>query len=61
MQSLFFGQELSRFVFEHDRNIVLDRIGQPAGLANQFQLVLAVVKRALAHGADKDFKQAGVH
>ena len=51
----------ARLVLEHDRDVVTDRIGQLARLADQFLFGLAVVEIALANRADEDIKQPGVH
>src|SRR5664279_378760 len=57
----FFGAQLPCLILQHHGNIVLDRIGQLAGLADQFESGLAVLQRPLADGANEYFKQTGVH
>src|SRR5690606_31116251 len=57
-----------RFVGEHDRDVVADRVGEPVAAADEFGLdrrragrVAAQLERALAQRADEDFKQSFVH
>src|SRR5580765_4553227 len=58
---LFLRRELACFFLEHHRDIVPDRIGQSAGLADQFSLRFLIEQRPLAQRADEDIKQLGVH
>src|SRR3990172_1211363 len=52
--------ERLRLINEHDRDIVLDRVDEAAGVAGELFLGLGVVfEVALALGADEDFKQVG--
>src|SRR5204862_8209212 len=49
--------ELARLRCEHPGDIVLHRIGQAIGLADELARVLAIEELALAEGAHQDFKQ----
>src|SRR3954468_18099217 len=52
---------LPRFVDEHHRDAVADRIGELVGIADQLLRGTVVAERALADWADENFKQASVH
>jgi hypothetical protein len=47
----FFGGHLARLVFQHDWNIILDRIGEAARFADEFLLRLPVQQRSFAERA----------
>ena len=49
----FFRGHFARVVLKHDRNAVLDRVAEAAGLAQQLALRLAVEQRPLADRADE--------
>src|SRR5690349_24399592 len=59
--NFLFGRELARLVFEHHRNIVLDRICEPARAADQLFFGFLVDQWTLAQRAHEDIKQLGVH
>jgi hypothetical protein len=48
---LFLGRQDARFVFQHHRDIVADRVSQTAGLADEFLLRLFVMQWSLADRA----------
>ena len=56
-----FCRQLARLFLEHHRNIVSNRVSEPARAANQFRLALAVEQRALAYGANENVEQFRIH
>ena len=58
---LLFCRQLARLFLEHYRNVVPNRIREPARAANQFRLFLVVDQRALAQGANKNVEKFRVH
>lgn len=57
----FFRGHFARVVLKHDRNAVLDRVAEAAGLAQQFARGLAVKEWPLADGADEYVEQLFIH
>src|SRR5215510_11957627 len=49
-----------RFLRQHDRDAVADRIGQLGGAGNQLLLLGIVFQRALGEWADEDFQKLWV-
>jgi hypothetical protein len=58
---IFLRPKLARFLFEHDRDVVSNRIGQPARTADKLAIRLAIVQAALADRAYENVKELGVH
>ena len=52
----FFGRQLARLFFEHHRNIVANRVCQPAWAADQLLFALVKLKRALANRANQNIE-----
>ena len=57
----FFRGHFARVVLKHDRNAILHRVAEAAGLAQQFARGLAIKQRPLADGADKYVEQLFIH
>src|SRR5262249_52412978 len=55
------GRELARFLFEHHRHAVADRIGQPVESAHEQLRLAPELQRALAYRAGENFQQARIH
>src|SRR6185312_17041379 len=58
---LFLGGQLARVLFEHDRNVILDRICEPTRFADQLFFGFAVEEWPLAQRAHENIKKFGVH
>jgi hypothetical protein len=57
----FFRGDLARFVLEHHRDVILDRIREPARFADQLRVAFPVDKRAFAQRTDQDVEKLCVH
>src|SRR4029450_4562922 len=53
--------ELARFLFQHDRNAVANRISEPRRLGDELLPLAIVDQRSLGDGANQNLKQLGVH
>jgi hypothetical protein len=60
-QKRIVGSELPCFFFQHDGNIVANRIGQPVQPANENPRVALVLQRSLADGTSQYLEQARIH
>src|SRR5947209_6957919 len=54
-------RQLPRFLFQHDRDPVANRVSEASGLRNQLLFFAIVDQRTLGHRADEHFKQLGIH
>jgi hypothetical protein len=59
--NFLFRGKFPGFVLEHDRDVILDRVGEAAGLADEFPVRLAVQQGAFAQRADQYVEQLAVH
>ena len=54
---VFVGGQLTCFFFQHDRDIVADRVRQTIGLADQFLVFPVIDQRSLANRAGQNIEQ----
>src|SRR5258708_3919374 len=54
-------RKFARFVFQHYGNVVADRIGEPASLADQLLFGFSEKQRPFARRAHQDIEQFRIH